>query len=193
MNESYDVSACERCPELVNCRSQIVNGVGNIDASIMFIGEAPGENEDKTGQPFVGRSGSVLDNALKINGLTRSDVRISNCARCRPPENRDPTAEELDNCRSHLEHEVDAVNPDVIVALGKVPSQNLLGRSVAVTKESGRKVNTRIGETPCTVVICVHPAATLYDSSQKDSFKQAIGTAVEMADDSSGQSRLGDF
>src|SRR6056297_3689385 len=132
-----DVTACERCPALVESRSRIVNGVGPDDAALLFVGEAPGANEDEQGEPFVGRSGSILDDALRDAGLGRADVRITNCVRCRPPENRDPTADELSNCRGFLEAELQNVAPDVVVTLGKVPSQHLLERSVAVTKEAG--------------------------------------------------------
>ncbi len=188
-----DVDSCSRCPQLEECRTQIVNGVGDTDANLMFVGEAPGENEDEQGKPFVGRSGTVLDSALKENGLSRVDVRITNCARCRPPENRDPTEEELENCRDHLLNEIRTVDPAVVVALGKVPSEHLLDRPVPVTKEVGTTVETRLAGEPRTVVICVHPAATLYDSSQKDAFAQTIETAVADSGTDGGQSRLGDF
>src|SRR6056297_1460256 len=115
-----DVTACERCPALVESRSRIVNGVGPDDAALLFVGEAPGAQEDEQGEPFVGRSGSVLDDALRDNGLSRADVRITNCVRCRPPENRDPRTEELANCRGYLEAEIERIDPDVVVTLGKV-------------------------------------------------------------------------
>ncbi|MFB6189807.1 MAG: uracil-DNA glycosylase family protein, partial [Halapricum sp.] len=103
MDEQLCVTDCERCPELVASRSRIVNGVGPTDADLVFVGEAPGAQEDEQGEPFVGRSGDVLDDALRDAGLSRADVRITNCVRCRPPDNRDPKREELDNCRGYLE------------------------------------------------------------------------------------------
>lgn len=190
------VTDCERCPALVESRSRIVNGTGPEDASILFLGEGPGANEDEQGEPFVGRSGTVLDDALRDVGLARADVRITNCVRCRPPENRDPTKEELANCRGYLEHEIDLVDPDIIVTLGKVPSQHLLDRSVAVTKETGSVSDARLGESSRRVLVCLHPAATLYDRSQKEAFEETIRQAAELAgvsDESSGQSRLGDY
>ncbi|MFB6130086.1 MAG: uracil-DNA glycosylase family protein [Salinigranum sp.] len=189
------VTACERCPALVDSRSQIVNGTGPADADLLFVGEGPGAQEDEQGEPFVGRSGAVLDDALRDVGLARADVRITNCVRCRPPENRDPTAEELENCRGYLESEITQVDPELIVTLGKVPSQHLLERSVAVTKEAGDVADVRIGGAARRVLISVHPAATLYDRSQRETFERAIDRAVDVAGlrGDGGQSRLGDF
>jgi uracil-DNA glycosylase family 4 len=193
--DGIEVIACERCSELCESRSQIVNGGGPKNSSLLFVGEAPGAREDEQGEPFVGRSGDVLDEALRNCGLDRSDIRIANCVRCRPPENRDPTTEELSNCRDHLDREIDGIDPDLIVTLGKVPSQHLLERDVAVTNEAGTVVEHRIAGTPRRVVICVHPAATLYDGSQKSTFQQAISEAVALsgADNTGGQSRLSEY
>jgi uracil-DNA glycosylase family 4 len=192
-----DVTACERCPALVESRSRIVNGVGPDDAALLFVGEAPGANEDAEGEPFVGRSGTVLDDALRDAGLARADVRITNCVRCRPPENRDPHVEELDNCADFLEREIEAVDPDLLVTLGKVPGERLLDRSVAVTKEAGSVVDARLGGAARRVLVCLHPAATLYDRSQREAFDAAIAKAADLAgvsaDDGGGQSRLGDY
>lgn len=188
------VLSCERCPELVASRSRIVNGVGPLDADLLFVGEGPGEREDAQGEPFVGRSGAVFDEVLRENGLARTDVRITNCVRCRPPGNRDPTREELGNCRSYLDAEIEAVDPSVIVALGKVPAQHLLGRSVAVTREVGTVETVSIAGTDRPVLVCVHPAATLYDPGQRGALEQAIRKAAGMANPgTSGQSQLGDF
>ncbi|WP_323674710.1 uracil-DNA glycosylase [Halorubellus sp. PRR65] len=191
------VTACTRCPALCDSRSRIVNGVGPDDAALCFVGEAPGANEDDRGEPFVGRSGDVLDDALGDVGLLREDVRITNCVRCRPPDNRDPNGEELANCRDHLERELDAVDPDVVVTLGKVPSQHLLERDVAITNEAGDVHDVRVGDETRRVVLSVHPAATLYDRSQRDTFTDAIAEAATLAgvetEGSGGQSRLGEF
>ncbi|MGM0604098.1 MAG: uracil-DNA glycosylase [Halobacteriota archaeon] len=194
--EGLCVESCERCPDLVDSRSQIVNGVGPADAELLFVGEGPGGQEDETGEPFVGRSGTVLTEAIAAAGLLREEVRITNCVRCRPPNNRDPTTQELTNCRAYLDAEIDAVDPTVIVTLGKVPSQHLLGRSVAVTSAVGSIEDVRIGGVSRRVLISVHPAATLYDRSQREAFFEAIAAAVDLADGSSGsagQSRLGEY
>ncbi len=193
VTREIDVTNCTRCDELCASRSQIVNGVGPTDAELLFVGEAPGRREDEGGEPFVGRSGDVLDAALRDNGLARNDVRITNCIRCRPPENRDPKRGELENCREYLEREIDIVDPTVLVTLGKVPSEHLLGRSVGVTSESGGMYDARIGETTRPVMVCVHPAATLYDRSQRETFDRAIGEAADLVEGSGDQSRLGSF
>ncbi|MFW5937346.1 MAG: uracil-DNA glycosylase [Halanaeroarchaeum sp.] len=188
------VTECERCPALVESRSRIVNGVGPADAPILFVGEAPGEQEDDEGEPFVGRSGQILDEVLRDNGLDRSVVRITNSVRCRPPENRDPTTTERENCRPYLDAEIGAVDPSVVVTLGKVPSENLLGRSVAVTNEAGTVEAVNVDGQVYDVLISVHPAATLYDRSQRGTFEQTIATAAEMAGNpTGGQASLEEF
>jgi uracil-DNA glycosylase family 4 len=199
--EGADVQSCERCPDLCASRSRIVNGVGPADAAICFVGEAPGAHEDEQGEPFVGRSGDVLDDALRDAGLARADVRITNCVRCRPPDNRDPTTGELANCRAHLERELAAVDPDVIVTLGKVPSEHLLERDVAITSEAGDCHDVRIDGQPRRVLLSVHPAATLYDRSQGETFDATIAEAAALAGvdepvtdgDRNGQARLGEY
>jgi uracil-DNA glycosylase family 4 len=191
-DDAIAVSNCESCPALVDSRSRIVNGVGPQEADLLFVGEAPGANEDEQGEPFVGRSGDVLDDGLRAIGLDRSDVRISNCVRCRPPENRDPTTEELDNCRSYIEREILAVDPELVVTLGKVPAEHLLGRSVPVTAEAGTIQEVSVDGHPRRVLISVHPAATLYDPGQRETFSATLSTAVEYAADG-GQSTLGEF
>ena len=197
MSDDTQVRACTRCPALCESRSRIVNGVGPADADLCFVGEAPGEREDGEGEPFVGRSGDVLDNALRDRGLSRQDVRITNCVRCRPPDNRDPSSEELSNCREYLEAEIDVIDPEVVVALGKVPAEHLLEQSVAVTKEAGTLHDARIAGQPRRVLICVHPAATLYDPSQRETLGEALDEAVRFLEDGGdggdGQSRLGEF
>ena len=197
-SEQFPVTACERCPDLVASRSRIVNGVGPEDAALVFVGEAPGEQEDQGGEPFIGRSGDVLEEALGEAGLLREEVRITNCVRCRPPENRDPTSEELANCRGYLEAELAAVAPDLVVTLGKVPSQHLLERSVAVTKEAGEVHDVRLGGESRRLLVSVHPAATLYDRSQRETFFETIAEAADLTGlgdgaGGGGQSRLGDY
>ena len=221
--DGLTVEGCTRCPALVDSRSRIVDGVGPADADVLFVGEAPGAREDSQGEPFVGRSGSVLDEQLRIVGLDRESVRITNCVRCRPPDNRDPSKEELGNCRGYLEAEIERVDPEVIVTLGKVPGEHLLGRSIAVTKETGTVEEVRLGtidpeeegdggtgtdeadagtggdgRLPQRVLICLHPAATLYDRSQESAFAETIATAADLAgvspsDGERGQSRLGEY
>jgi DNA polymerase len=181
-----DVVACERCPDLVACRNRIVNGDGPEDATICLVGEAPGVEEDRRGTPFVGRSGDVLTEALRGAGLPHEAVRIVNCVRCRPPENRDPHRAELEHCREFLEAEIASVDPEVVVSLGKVPAEHLLGRSVGVTNEAGSVETARLGGRSRRIVISVHPAAPLYDPSQRESLNEALATAADLAGDEVG-------
>jgi uracil-DNA glycosylase family 4 len=194
--EELEVTACEACPDLCESRSRIVNGVGPADADLVFVGEAPGANEDREGEPFVGRSGDVLTEALRDRGLARRDVRITNCVRCRPPDNRDPRSGELANCKGYLAAELERVEPELVVTLGKVPAEHLLERSVAVTKEAGSVHDARVGSGSYRVLLSVHPAATLYDRSQESTFADALDEAVALAgldEGEDGQSRLGEF
>lgn len=192
LSNTATVNGCRQCPELESSRSQIVNGVGPADASLLFVGEAPGATEDKRGEPFVGRSGEVLDEGLRAVGLDRTDVRITNCVRCRPPDNRDPKATERANCRGFLDREITAVDPELIVTLGKVPGELLLDRSIAVTTEAGTVDEIVVEGRRHRVLICVHPAATLYDPGQREGFEDAVATAAEYASDG-GQSTLEEY
>lgn len=191
-DREWVVDGCTRCPALTESRTQIVNGVGPADAAVLFVGEAPGEQEDTDGEPFVGRSGAILTEALSRAGVGRAAVRITNAVRCRPPENRNPTKDELENCRSYLTAEITAVDPSVVVTLGKVPSEHLLGREVAVTAAAGTTASITVADKQYPVLISLHPAATLYDRSQRDRFDQTISQAADYVD-GEGQSRLGDF
>jgi len=191
--EGVAVTECTRCEALVDSRTQIVNGDGPEDADVLFVGEAPGANEDEEGTPFVGRSGDVLDSELRDAGLARADVRITNCVRCRPPENRDPTSEELANCRPYLDREIELVDPEVVVTLGKVPGEHLLERDVAVTNETGTVERVTLGNQERDLLVCLHPAATLYDASQKEAFRETIERAATMAGAEGGQANLDEF
>jgi DNA polymerase len=190
--DGLEVVTCTRCPDLVDSRSHIVNGVSRADAELLLVGEAPGEREDAEGEPFVGRSGEVLTAVLRETGLGRTDVRITNCIRCRPAGNRDPTTQELEHCQGYLETEIEAISPTVIVALGKVPAEHLLGRSVAVTTEAGQIETVDLGGAQRDVLICVHPAASFYDPSQRETLASVIGKAASLTD-GGGQASLEEF
>lgn len=132
-----ELGDCRRC-KLFSTRTHIVFGAGNENADIVFVGEGPGQEEDKQGIPFVGRAGQKLTEIIeKGMGLKRSDVYICNIVKCRPPNNRDPEQDEIETCRPFLEKQIKAINPKVIIALGKPASSTLLGRNVAITKERG--------------------------------------------------------
>jgi uracil-DNA glycosylase, family 4 len=174
------VGTCERCPRLVDSRTQIVEASGPLSASILFVGEAPGATEDNEGIPFCGRSGEVLDAALAAAGLQRDAVRITNCVRCRPPENRDPLVGERANCAPYLTAEIALVDPAVIVPLGRIATEALLEEEVRIVAATGatRQVEVAGGQYP--VLVCMHPAATLYDRSLRPQFDAAIATAAQL-------------
>jgi len=122
-----EVAGCQRCPELVQNRTQTVFADGNPLAPLMIVGEAPGGNEDVQGVPFVGQAGQLLDNILAACGWTRNDVYIANTIRCRPPQNRQPTEEEVGNCKGYLDRQIDMVKPKYLLLLGSTASKALLG------------------------------------------------------------------
>jgi len=144
----------------------------------MFVGEAPGKREDELGEPFVGRSGEVLDEVLNGLGLSREEVRISNVVRCRPPGNRDPRSSEVDNCRDYLEDEVAHFEPEVLCTLGRVAASSLLGEPVSMGESLGRRGTMELGGVEVEVFLSYHPAATLYDKSKRPVFEQGLEEAV---------------
>lgn len=123
------MSTCVIC-DLCNTRTQVVNGHGPHNAHVMLIGEAPGADEDYAGEPFVGRAGQKLDNMLKYTGLSRDDVYITNSILCRPPNNRNPNQDELRACRWRLLEEIKLVNPEIIIVLGKIALEQLMGEQI---------------------------------------------------------------
>ena len=133
-----EVAACVRCQSLASTRTQTVFGVGPLDPEVCFVGEAPGEQEDYQGQPFVGPAGQLLDRIIAACGMKREDVYILNILRCRPPGNRKPTAEEAHNCRAFLDRQLEIVRPRYLCALGATAAQHLLGSSLGIGKLRGR-------------------------------------------------------
>src|SRR5712692_9107886 len=131
------VSACEKC-RLSKSRTQVVYGVGNPNADLMFIGEAPGRDEDLQGKPFVGRAGALLTDIIKAMKLTRDDVYIANVIKCRPPENRNPEPDELDACRPFIRRQIELIKPKVIVTLGRFALQSLLEKGFSITAARGQ-------------------------------------------------------
>jgi DNA polymerase len=158
------VAACERC-ELHRTRTQTVFGVGNREARWMFIGEAPGVEEDRQGEPFVGRAGQLLNSMLRAVGLKREDVFIANVLKCRPPNNRDPKPEEATQCRGYLERQVALVNPTLIVAVGRIAAQQLLATETPIARLRG-KVHS-FGARGWPLVVMYHPAYLLRSPSEK--------------------------
>lgn len=183
MDENGCVNDCTKCPKLVDSRSQIVDGVGPMDADLLIVGEAPGENEDKNGEPFVGKSGNLLDEELENNGMSRDEVRITNTVRCRPKDNRDPRKSEISNCFGYLETEISMVEPEVVLPVGRIPTQALLDDNASVTKVAGDVKNRLFGGMMVKVVPGIHPAATMYDPSYKELFEESISNAIDIVQD----------
>jgi uracil-DNA glycosylase family 4 len=135
--------ACVKCPHLAASRKSVVFGVGNIDAQLMFVGEAPGADEDEQGEPFVGAAGQLLTKIIQATGLSRADVYIANILKCRPDTrgqssgNRKPTPEEMATCIPYLHEQIDLIQPKVLVALGATAVEGLLGKTVGITKLRG--------------------------------------------------------
>jgi uracil-DNA glycosylase family 4 len=153
-------SICERCP-LSETRNRVVFGAGNADADLMFVGEAPGAEEDRQGLPFVGRAGALLTELLEGIGLRREDVFINNVLCCRPPGNRDPQPEEIDSCRPWLEQRIELIQPRVICTLGNFSTKLLTGKPTGITKVRGTPQRQLIGGRHLFLLPLFHPAAGL--------------------------------
>jgi len=158
------VAACTRCA-LHESRTQTVFGVGNPRARWMFIGEAPGAEEDKQGEPFVGRAGQLLTAMLMAVGFQRQDVYIANVLKCRPPGNRDPKPDEAMQCRGYLERQIELVSPTLIVAVGRIAAQNLLATDTSLARLRG-KVHA-LGSRGWPLVVTYHPAYLLRSPGEK--------------------------
>ncbi len=157
------VAACTRCELLAEARTQTVFGVGDPNANLMFIGEAPGADEDRLGEPFVGRAGQLLDRIIVACKMTREEIYICNILRCRPPGNRNPSQQEADNCREYLNEQIQIVNPEYIVCWGTVAAQNLLGMNRPIGKM--RKQFFQFGT--ARVLCTYHPSYLLRNPSAK--------------------------
>ncbi len=157
------VANCTRCPQLASTRTQTVFGVGPLDPELCFIGEAPGADEDRLGEPFVGAAGQLLDRIIVASGFQRQEVYICNILRCRPPGNRTPTPEEAHHCQEWLEKTLDLVRPKFICALGGTATKYLLGMDTGITKLRGRFFEYRGIPVLCTF----HPSYLLRSPEKK--------------------------
>jgi uracil-DNA glycosylase len=155
-----EAAECVRCP-LSETRTKVVFGAGNSDADLMFVGEAPGAEEDKQGLPFVGRAGKFLGELLEGIGMSREDVFINNVLMCRPPGNRDPQPEEIEHCRPWLEQRIQLIQPRVIGTLGNFSTKLLTGSPTGITKVRGTAQHHVIGGRPVLLLPLFHPAAGL--------------------------------
>ncbi len=171
-----EIQMCEKC-DLHKSRTNAVLGEGNIEARLMFIGEAPGEEEDKQGRPFVGRAGKLLTKLIERAGYKREEFYIANICKCRPPGNRTPTLDEMEKCFPYLKEQIEIINPKVLCLLGAVAGQAFLNRKVKITKERGAviKWNDRI------LLLTYHPAYVLRNPKEEGTLFKDIKRAIEIA------------
>jgi uracil-DNA glycosylase len=156
-----EIAGCTRC-RLAQGRTQVVFGVGNPDADLMFVGEAPGFHEDKQGYPFVGQAGKLLDQLLGGIGMSRGDVYIANVIKCRPPGNRDPMPDEIEACESHLFRQVELIEPKLVGTLGNFATKLLSGKQTGITRVHGQEQQVVLGGRQVVLYPLYHPAAALY-------------------------------
>ncbi len=167
----YDEArVCVRCP-LSQTRTQVVFGSGNADAQLMFVGEAPGANEDKQGLPFVGQAGKLLDRLLDEIGLTRADVFVVNLLKCRPPNNRDPHPNEIESCQGYLRSQVRLIEPTMICTLGNFATKLLRDDTTGISRVHGQEEVRTIGARAVRLYPLYHPAAALYTASTLDALR----------------------
>lgn len=175
---------CTRCKLHALGRRQVVFGVGNPNADLMFVGEAPGADEDEQGEPFVGRAGQLLTRIIEAIGLRREDVYIANIIKCRPPENRNPEPDEVARCEPFLFRQVDAIRPRVIVALGKFAAQSLLRTTEPITRLRGREFTCR----GATLIPTFHPAYLLrYPNAKREVWEDMKKVRALLGADAPGQ------
>ena len=170
------VISCTRC-DLSKSRTNAVPGAGRVETGVIFIGEAPGRNEDLQGAPFVGTAGKILSEALEYAGFTRKDVYITNVVKCRPPNNRRPIKQELDSCRIYLNKELEIIQPKIICILGNTAYGSLLDGN-AITKNRGKviKRNNQL------YFVTVHPAAIIYNPELRQILKDDLKTLYDILD-----------
>ena len=169
----HELGEDHACP-LAPTRTHIVFGAGNADADLMFVGEAPGANEDRQGKPFVGQAGKLLDGLLAEIGLEREDTFIANVLKCRPPGNRDPLPEEIEECSPYLVRQVELIEPKVICTLGNFATKLLTGSPLGITKVRGVPQERTVGSLPVTLYPLLHPAAALRTETVRRQLEEAF-------------------
>jgi DNA polymerase len=172
--------ACTRCAELAQTRTNVVFGSGNADADLMFVGEAPGANEDKQGVPFVGAAGKLLEKLLVEIGLERSDVFIANVLKCRPPGNRDPQPREIENCSPFLMAQVRLIEPKVICTLGNFATKLLREDQTGITRVHGQPELRELGGRTVRLYPIFHPAAALYTPRMLETLREDFARLPEL-------------
>ncbi len=165
-SQAAALSGCTRC-RLSEGRTHVVFGVGNPNADLMFVGEGPGFNEDRQGEPFVGQAGKLLTELLKSIGLQREDVYIANVVKCRPPENRDPLPDEIEACSPNLVKQIQTIRPRVICTLGRFATRLVAETDAGISSIRGRAKQMQVAGIPVVVLPVFHPAAALYTPANR--------------------------
>ena len=168
------VKQCRKC-RLCETRKNVVFGVGNREADIMFIGEGPGADEDAQGEPFVGKAGKLMNMAFDMLGIKREEVYIANIVKCRPPNNRNPQDDEAGNCLDYLRNQVILVKPKIIVLLGSVALKNILGKEYGITASRGKWIEKK----GILYMPTWHPAALLRDENKKIDFIKDLKQVIK--------------
>ena len=163
----HSLQDCQRC-RLASGRTQVVFGAGNPNASIMFVGEAPGFYEDKQGEPFVGAAGRLLNELLEGAGLSRKDIYIANVIKCRPPDNRDPLPDEVETCKPFLFQQIEMIKPKVVCTLGNFAMQTLMGKKIGIMKVRGQAFQVQ----DFFVFPMLHPAAALHQGNLNEPLRE---------------------
>jgi uracil-DNA glycosylase len=169
---------CQRCKLAKMGRTQVVFGVGNPQASVMFVGEAPGFHEDQQGEPFVGAAGKLLNDLLQSVRLSRSDIYIANVIKCRPPNNRDPEPDEVETCKPFLMQQIAMIQPKLVCTLGNWATQTLLERKVGITKVRGQAFYLK----DFVLFPLLHPAAALHQGSMLEPLREDFAKLREFLD-----------
>ncbi len=169
---------CQRCPLAKLGRRQVVFGVGNPHASVMFVGEAPGFYEDQKGEPFVGAAGQLLNDLLESAGLSRADIYIANVIKCRPPNNRDPEPQEVETCKPFLLQQIAMIRPTLVCSLGNWATQTLLERKVGITRVRGQAFYLK----EFVLFPLLHPAAALHQGTMLQPLREDFQKLKEFLD-----------
>ncbi|TKS61101.1 MAG: DNA polymerase [Nitrospira sp.] len=177
---------CQRCKLAKLGRTQVVFGVGNPRASIMFVGEAPGFNEDQKGEPFVGTAGKLLNDLLQSANLSRDQIYIANVIKCRPPNNRDPEPDEVETCKPFLLQQIQMIRPKLVCTLGNWATQTLLERKVGITKVKAQAFYMK----DFVIFPLLHPAAALHQGNLLDTLKEDFKKLKEFLDRHTKQAEL---
>ncbi|MGH7182721.1 MAG: uracil-DNA glycosylase [Nitrospiraceae bacterium] len=175
---SKSLHDCQRCKLAKMGRTQVVFGVGNLHARVMFVGEAPGFHEDRQGEPFVGAAGKLLNDLLQSASLSREDIYIANVIKCRPPNNRDPEMDEVETCKPFLMQQIAMIHPKLVCTLGNWATQTLLERKVGITKVRGRAFYLK----DFILFPLLHPAAALHQGNMLEPLREDFKKLKEFLD-----------